>query len=159
MAPYERKAVNASTITYHPRVHLMPHRGASSFGSSRSDTERERLQKTTTDASDASSGDFDFEDIFIYDEPQKKVTNVDEVMGPARGREWSDFSFSRYASGTAARHEMTKQKGRQQIYEEQEHRGKSVTSRQVWENQCLSERRVTPDTKVHHSNALDHISN
>jgi hypothetical protein len=103
MAPYERQPVHASTIKHHPGVPQIRSAGASSFDSSLSDTERVALQKATIDASSASSEDFDFEDIFIYDEPQKKLTNVTEVTTPAGGREWSNFSFSHYAPGMAAR--------------------------------------------------------
>jgi len=110
MASCERKPVNASTTRHPSRVHLTPRAGKSNFGSSLSDTEREP-QKTTSDASDVSLRDFDFEEIFIFDEPQKKLTSVVEVSIPAWERDWSNFSFSYYATGVAARNEMSKYEG------------------------------------------------
>jgi hypothetical protein len=72
---------------------------------------RELLKKTTFDTFDISSRDFDFEEVFIFDEPQKKLTSVVEVSIPARERDGSNFSFSYYASGVAARNERSKQEG------------------------------------------------
>ncbi|EXJ59429.1 uncharacterized protein A1O5_12054 [Cladophialophora psammophila CBS 110553] len=72
--------------------------------------ERELLKKTIPDTADVSAGDFDFEELFIYDEPQKKFTGVVEASIPTRERDRSNFSFSYYASGMGARNEMSRKK-------------------------------------------------
>jgi len=111
MTSYERNPVNPSTTMHHPRVHLIPRAPTSGFGCSLSDTERKLLKETTFDAFDISSRDFDFEEIFIFDEPQKKLTSVVEVSSPTGEQDRSNFSFSYYASAVAAKNEMSKQEG------------------------------------------------
>ncbi|KIW87015.1 uncharacterized protein Z519_12312 [Cladophialophora bantiana CBS 173.52] len=108
MALHKMNAVNASTTKHHPGIHRLPYGGASSLSSSPSNMESELLKKTTPDTADASAGDFDFEELFICDEPQKKLKSVVEVSIPTRERDRSNFSFSYYASGRGAGNEMSK---------------------------------------------------
>lgn len=87
-----------------PKVQLVPYARAASFEASFSDAERELLDKASFDALDLSSQDFDFEDIFTYDKPQKKLNKVVEVSRPTRNhRDWSNFSFSHYPAAMLAR--------------------------------------------------------
>jgi len=61
---------------------------------------------------DLSSKDFDFEDIFTYDKPQKKLRRgVVEVSSPNRTeRDWSSFSFSHYSAAVGVRNKVNKAK-------------------------------------------------
>ncbi|KIW96427.1 uncharacterized protein Z519_03496 [Cladophialophora bantiana CBS 173.52] len=97
-----------------PKVQLVPYARTASFDISLSETERELLDKASTnfDALDLSSKDFDFEDIFTYDKPQKKLTKgVVEVSRPTRDyRDWSSFSFSHYSAAMSARQKVNKAK-------------------------------------------------
>ena len=52
---------------------------------------------------DVGTRDFDFEDIFTYDKPQKKLSRCVEVSSPSKERDWSSFSFSHYTPAMAAR--------------------------------------------------------
>ncbi|RMD42059.1 hypothetical protein DV735_g3067, partial [Chaetothyriales sp. CBS 134920] len=71
-----------------------------------SDADREVLRQAQFDRLDMSSQDFDFEDIFTYDKPQKKLTRVVEVSTPTRERDWSSFSFSHYKPALSSRHKV-----------------------------------------------------
>ncbi|KIX02011.1 uncharacterized protein Z518_07950 [Rhinocladiella mackenziei CBS 650.93] len=94
-----------------PKVQLVPYARTASFDVSFSDAERELLNKANFDALDLSSKDFDFEDIFTYDKPQKKLTKVVEVSRPTRDyRDWSNFSFSHYSAAISARTKVNKAK-------------------------------------------------
>lgn len=94
-----------------PRVQLVPYARTASFDVSFSDAERELLSKANFDALDLSSQDFDFEDVFTYDKPQKKLTKVVEVSRPTRDhRDWSNFSFSHYTAAMSARNRVIKPK-------------------------------------------------
>jgi len=52
------------------------------------------LQKATSDKSDILFRDFDFEEIFLFDEPQKKLASVVEVSIPNRNRICQTSQFS-----------------------------------------------------------------
>jgi hypothetical protein len=94
-----------------PKVQLVPYARTGSFDASFSDAERELMDKANFDALDLSSQDFDFEDIFTYDKPQKKLTKVVEVSRPTRDhRDWSNFSFSHYTAALSARTKVNKAK-------------------------------------------------
>ncbi|OAL35704.1 hypothetical protein AYO20_05085 [Fonsecaea nubica] len=96
-----------------PKVQLVPYARTASFDISLSDAERELLDKASTnfDALDLSSKDFDFEDIFTYDKPQKKLNRVVEVSRPTRDyRDWSSFSFSHYSAAVNTRQKVNKAK-------------------------------------------------
>ena len=86
-----------------PKVQLVPHSRTASFDVALTNAERLLLDQTNFDHSDLSSQDFDFEDIFTYDRPQKKLPKVVEVTTVARQRDWSNFSFSYYTVAMAAR--------------------------------------------------------
>ena len=119
----ERKSSSSSTDSMppasispgqSPKVQLVPYARTASFDISFSEAERELLDKAATkfDALDLSSKDFDFDDIFTYDKPQKKPTKgVFEVSTPTRGhRDWSSFSFSHYTAAINARQKANKAK-------------------------------------------------
>lgn len=55
-----------------------------------------------------SSKDFDFEDVFTYDKPQRKLKSVVEVSSPTR--DWSNFSFSHYQSAVSMRPKVNSRK-------------------------------------------------
>lgn len=95
-----------------PKVQLVPYARSGSFDISLSDAERELLLKANFDALDLSSQDFDFEDIFTYDKPQKKLLpKVVEVSRPTRDyRDWSSFSFSHYSAAVSARNKVNRTK-------------------------------------------------
>jgi hypothetical protein len=114
--PFGRKTSNSSTYSIPPispglipRVQLVPYARSASFDISFSDAERELVDKANFDSLDLSSQDFDFEDIFTYDKPQKKLTKVVEVSTPTRNhRDWSNFSFSHYSAAMNARSKVNK---------------------------------------------------
>ncbi|EXJ81231.1 hypothetical protein A1O3_07521 [Capronia epimyces CBS 606.96] len=120
----ERRTSSTSTSSAHshssispispglaPKVQLVPYARSASFEVSFSDAERELLDKANFDALDMSSQDFDFEDIFTFDKPQKKLTKVVEVSRPTRDhRDWSNFSFSHYSAAMSARNKVNKPK-------------------------------------------------
>jgi len=90
----------------HPYVHLVLRVPTSNnFGCSLCDTESD-LTKATFDAFDISSRDFDFEEIFIFNE--KKLTGVIEASSPTQEQDQSSFSFSYYASAMTVRNEAAK---------------------------------------------------
>ncbi|EHY52502.1 hypothetical protein HRR83_007008 [Exophiala dermatitidis] len=94
-----------------PKVQLVPYARSASFDVSLSDAERELLDKANFDALDMSSKDFDFEDIFTFDKPQKKLAKVVEVSRPTRDhRDWSNFSFSHYSAAVSARNKVNRSK-------------------------------------------------
>lgn len=93
-----------------PRVQLIPHERTASFDVALTDTQRALLQRTYFDQLDLSSKDFDFEDIFTYDKPQKKLPRVVEVTTPAREQDWGSFSFSHYTAAVAQRAKVNRSK-------------------------------------------------
>ncbi|KIW16008.1 hypothetical protein PV08_06059 [Exophiala spinifera] len=94
-----------------PKVQLVPYTRTASFDVVFSDAEREVLKNTNFDSMDLSSQDFEFEDIFTYDKPQKKLAKVVEVSRPTREhRDWSNFSFSHYSAAINARQKVNRQK-------------------------------------------------
>lgn len=112
--PFPRKTSSSTTSsqssispispTVSPKVQLIPYARSASSQTSFSEDERELLDKASFDALDLSSQDFDFEDIFTYDKPQKKLAKVVEVSRPTRShRDWSNFSFSHYPAAVHAR--------------------------------------------------------
>lgn len=98
-----------------PRVQLVPHSRSLSYDASwlLSASDLELLAKTSYDSKDVSSKDFDFEDVFTYDKPQRKLKSVVEVSrsndhGRDREKEkdWSNFSFSHYQAASSARQKV-----------------------------------------------------
>lgn len=81
-----------------PRVQLVPHSRTSSYEGSLSPSDIELLANTNFDAEDMSSRDFDFDDVFTYDKPQKKLKSIVEVSS---SRDWSHFTFSHYPPSTS----------------------------------------------------------
>ncbi len=105
------KSIQAVSPGHTPKVQLVPYARTASFDVAFSDVERELLRNTNFDALDLSSQDFEFEDIFTYDKPQKKLTKVVEVSRPTRDyRDWSNFSFSHYSAAISARNKVNRQK-------------------------------------------------
>jgi hypothetical protein len=112
----ERKGSSSSTKSIPispgltPKVQLIPHARAGSFDVSLSEDERQLVDKAAAnfDALDLSSKDFDFDEIFTYDKPQRKFPKgVVEVSSPTRThRDWSSFSFSHYSAAMSARHKV-----------------------------------------------------
>lgn len=89
----------------------MPYARTVSFDVAFSDAERQLLNDANFDALDLSSQDFDFEDVFTYDRPQKKLSKVVEVSRPTRDhRDWSNFSYSHYTAAMTARNRVNKPK-------------------------------------------------
>jgi len=88
----------------------VPYARTVSFDISLSEAERELVDNATTnyDALDLSSKDFDFDDIFTYDKPQRKLNKgVVEVSSPTRThRDWSSFSYSHYSAALGGRHKV-----------------------------------------------------
>lgn len=89
-----------------PRVQLVPHSRHPSYDASLSPSDLDLLSKTNFDAKDMSSKDFDFEDVFTYDKPQRKLKSVIEVQMSSPSREWSNFSFSHYPSAVSFRQKV-----------------------------------------------------
>lgn len=69
-----------------PRVQLVPYVHKMSYDSSLTQSEKEILDNTDFDASDLSSKDFDFDEIFTYDKPQKRLVSVIEAQSSSRDR-------------------------------------------------------------------------
>lgn len=82
-----------------PRVQLVPHARTFSYDGSLSPSDIELLANTSFDAKDMSSKDFDFDDVFTYDKPQKKLKSVVEVSST---RDWSQCNSSHHSSLSAA---------------------------------------------------------
>jgi hypothetical protein len=111
----ERKSSSSSTTSSispispgaSPKVQLVPYARTASFEIQMSEVERQLVDEAATkfDALDLSSKDFDFDDIFTYDKPQRKLTRgVVEVSTPTRThRDWSSFSYSHYSAAVGAR--------------------------------------------------------
>jgi hypothetical protein len=74
-----------------PKVQLIPHARTASFDIALTEAQRELLDGTSFDQLDLSSKDFDFEDIFTYDKPQRKLPKVVEVSIVVR--ETDGFNF------------------------------------------------------------------
>jgi hypothetical protein len=89
-----------------PKVQVVPHARTISYDMPLSPTDRKLLDKATFDDLDLSSQDFDFEDIFTYDKPQKRLSRVVEVSSFGRERDWSSFSFSHYSPALSARQKV-----------------------------------------------------
>lgn len=99
---------DASPTLTTPRIQLLPHSRTSSYDGSLSPSDLELLANTNFDAKDMSSKDFDFEDVFTYDKPQKKLKSVVEVSTATR--DWSSFSFSHYQLATSVRPKVNRTK-------------------------------------------------
>lgn len=97
---------NPSPTLASPRVQLLPHSRTSSYDAAMSPSDIELLANTSFDAKDISSKDFDFEDVFTYDKPQRKLKSVVEVSSPTR--DWSSFSSSHYESAVAMRQKFNR---------------------------------------------------
>ena len=100
---------NSPTITS-PRVQLVPHSRTSSYDASFSPSDLVILSNTQFDSKDLSSKDFDFEDVFTYDKPQKKLKSIVEVSTPSR--EWANFTSSHYQSAVSMRQKYNNQRAR-----------------------------------------------
>jgi len=119
LAPFWQRKSSSTSSTHSisptspglsPKVQLVPYARTASFKASFSDAENQVLKTTSFDAFDLSSKDFDFEDIFTYDKPQKKLTKVVEVSTASRERDWSSFSFSHYSAAMNARSKVNRPK-------------------------------------------------
>lgn len=88
-----------SSLT-NPRVQLVPHARTVSYDGSLSPSDIELLANTSFDAKDMSSRDFDFDDVFTYDKPQRKLKSVVEVSST---RDWSQFTFPNYSSAASTK--------------------------------------------------------
>lgn len=84
-------------------MQLVPHAHTHSYDITLSESEKEILNNTNFDELDLSSKDFDFEDIFTYDRPQRKLSASGEIRSSVGEKEWSQFSFSHYSSSHDAR--------------------------------------------------------
>jgi hypothetical protein len=93
-----------------PKVQLIPHARTASFETTLTEAERDLLDQTNFDDEDLSSQDFDFEDIFTYDKPQRRLPKVVEVTTRTSQRDWSNFSFSHYSARTATRPKVNRSK-------------------------------------------------
>lgn len=82
-----------------PRVQLVPHARTLSYDGSLSPSDMELLAKTSFDAKDMSSQDFDFDDVFTYDKPQKKLKSIVEVSST---RDWSQSHYQHHPSSSTA---------------------------------------------------------
>jgi hypothetical protein len=91
-------------------VQLIPHAGTATFDGALTESQRAHLDNFNFDQLDLSSKDFDFEDIFTYDKPQRKLPRVVEVTPAPRQRDWSNFSFSHYTASMAARAKVNRSK-------------------------------------------------
>lgn len=98
----------ASPARTSPRVQLLPRSRTSSYDIPLSPSDIELLENTSFDSQDLSSKDFDFEEVFTYDKPQKKLRSVVEVSSPTR--DWSNFSFSHYPSAVSMRQKVNRNK-------------------------------------------------
>jgi len=96
----------SSVSSTSPRVQLVPHGRNPSFDVGLSDADKELLSNTNFDSLDMASKDFEFDDIFTYHNPQKKLSKVVEVSTPTRERDWSSFSYSHYTAAAAARQKV-----------------------------------------------------
>lgn len=83
------------------RVQLIPHARHPSYDAALSPSDIDLLDNTNFDSKDMSSKDFDFEDVFTYDKPQRKLKSVVEVSSPTR--DWSNYSFTHYQSAVNVR--------------------------------------------------------
>ena len=91
-----------------PRVQLIPHVQTASFDVALTEAQRTLLDGTSFHSSDLSSQDFEFEDIFTYDKPQRKLPKVFEVTASTKSRDWSNFSFSHYTPVMTARAKVSR---------------------------------------------------
>lgn len=83
--------ISPSSSFTNPRVQLVPHARTFSYDGSLSPSDIELLTNTSFDSKDMSSKDFDFDDVFTYDKPQKKLKSVVEVSST---RDWSQSGSS-----------------------------------------------------------------
>lgn len=92
-------------------IQLIPHsRTPAYFDQPLTLSEQELVAETERrfDDLDLSSQDFDFDDVFTFDRPQRKIPRVVEVSTPTRERgpsqrDWSNFSFSHYGAAANTR--------------------------------------------------------
>lgn len=92
-------------------IQLVPHsRTPTYFDQPLTPSEQKLVEDTERhfDDLDLSSQDFDFDDVFTFDRPHRKIPRVVEVSTPSRERvpsqrDWSNFSFSHYGVATNAR--------------------------------------------------------
>jgi len=97
---------NSSPTLVSPRVQLLPHSRTPSYDASFSPSDIELLANTSFDSKDVSSKDFDFEDVFTYDKPQRKLRSVVEVSSPTRN--WSSLPSSQYQQAAAMRQKFNR---------------------------------------------------
>ncbi|KAJ9655894.1 hypothetical protein H2198_005335 [Neophaeococcomyces mojaviensis] len=109
---YSRRQSSISTASptsfTSPRVQLIPHSRTPSYDGSLSPADIEILANTNFDSRDVSSKDFDFEDVFTYDKPQRKLKSVVEVSSPTRN--WSNYPIPHYQAAAAARQKTNRPK-------------------------------------------------
>lgn len=84
MQPTLKPFVTLTKSIRSPKIQLVPHAPCASFSIPLSTLEQDLLNNTHFDKLDMSSQDFDFEDIFTYSKPQRKLSRVVEVS--LRGR-------------------------------------------------------------------------
>lgn len=96
-----------------PRVQLVPHSRTSSYEGSLSPSDIELLANTNFDSEDISSRDFDFDDVFTYDKPQKKLKSIVEVSST---RDWSHFTLSSYHPSGSTRQRYNRSRSTAEMY-------------------------------------------
>jgi len=93
-------------------VQLVPHSHSPTYFDQPLTPSEQRLVAETEsrfDDLDLSSKDFDFDDVFTFDRPQRKIPRVVEVSSSSREqrhpgqRDWSYFSFSHYGAAANPR--------------------------------------------------------
>jgi len=100
---------NTSTTHFtNPRVQLVPHSRKPSHDGSLSPEDNKLLANTYFDSKDVSSKDFDFEDVFTYDKPQRKLKSVIEVSPSSR--DWTSYPFPHRQTSFTAMHKPNRQK-------------------------------------------------
>lgn len=92
--------------TTSPKVQLIPHSRTLSYDNTLLQSEKELLANTNFDDKDLSSQDFEFEEVFTYDRPQKKLNPVVEVSTRAA----SSFSDSYFKPPAGPRQQVYKTK-------------------------------------------------
>lgn len=100
---FDSSTMSNNSLTSHsfsgdtsPRVQLVPHVHKMSYDSSLTQSEKKILDGTSFDAMDLSSKDFDFDDIFTYSNPQKRLGSVVEAQSSSRERERTILLLSQH---------------------------------------------------------------
>jgi hypothetical protein len=86
---------------FRPRVQLVPYGHNSGLDPGLSGIERDLIDNTKFSALDLASQDLDFEEIFTYGKPQKKLTRVVEVTLSKRDdRKSPKYSYAHYGAAS-----------------------------------------------------------